>query len=160
MYSPAYTLPLSNNLLQTKAPTHLKIHMILSFVRRCTCSLMQQLVLLQRRPLSPQRLRPSPIVSQQPPTILRHLRKLLSFPFRRGTVLPAQNGEPYDPLHVCPYVLYTPAVSLIVTSQVPATSSRHQYLSHSVQGTTEVHSGMTPDENVSVRSSSLRNQRP
>jgi hypothetical protein len=52
-----------------------------------------------------QRLRPSPIVSQQPPTILRHLRKLLPSSFRRGTVLPVQNDEPHDPLNVCLRVL-------------------------------------------------------
>jgi hypothetical protein len=52
-----------------------------------------------------QRLRPSPIVYQQPPTILRHLRKLLPYSFRIGTVLPVQNDEPLDPLDVCFHVL-------------------------------------------------------
>jgi len=75
-----------------------------------------------------QRLRP-PIVSQQPSTILRHLRKLLPFSLHRGTVLPVQNDEPCDPL------------------DVPATLSRHHNHSHSAQGTTEVHSGMIPSEN-------------
>jgi hypothetical protein len=49
------------------------------------------------------------------------------------------------------------AINLIITSQVPATSSRHQRLSHSAQGMREVHSGMIPSENVGVRSS---NQHP
>ncbi|KAJ8589983.1 WD40 repeat-like protein [Rhizopogon salebrosus TDB-379] len=76
-----------------------------------------------------QRLRPSPIVYQQPLTILRHLRKLLPSSFRRGTVLPVRNDEPYDPL------------------DVPATSSQHHNLSHSTQGMSEVHPGMIPGEN-------------
>ncbi|KAJ8589981.1 hypothetical protein M405DRAFT_817023, partial [Rhizopogon salebrosus TDB-379] len=61
--------------------------------------------------------------------ILRHLRKLLPSSFRRGTLLLVRNDEPCDPL------------------DVPATSSRHHNLSHSTQGTREVHLGMNPGEN-------------
>ncbi|KAJ8596238.1 hypothetical protein M405DRAFT_805806 [Rhizopogon salebrosus TDB-379] len=61
--------------------------------------------------------------------MLRHLRKLLSSSFRRGTVLPVRNDEPCDPL------------------DVPATSSQHHNLSHSTQGMSEVHPGMIPGEN-------------
>ncbi|KAJ8590838.1 hypothetical protein M405DRAFT_141537 [Rhizopogon salebrosus TDB-379] len=80
-------------------------------------------------PFPSQRLRPSPIVYQQPLTILRHLRKLLPSSFRRGTVLPVRNNEPCDPL------------------DVPATSSRRHDLSHSTQAMSEVHPGMITSEN-------------
>ncbi|KAJ8581566.1 hypothetical protein M405DRAFT_614774 [Rhizopogon salebrosus TDB-379] len=59
----------------------------------------------------------------------RHLRKLLPSSFRKGTVLFVQNDEPYDPLNV------------------PAILSRHQHLSHSAQGTGEVHSRIISGEN-------------
>ncbi|KAJ8589150.1 WD40 repeat-like protein [Rhizopogon salebrosus TDB-379] len=80
-------------------------------------------------PFPTQRLRPFPIVYQQPLTILRHLRTLLPSSFRRGTVLPVQNDEPCDPL------------------DVPAISSRHHNLSHSTQGMKDVHPGMIPGGN-------------
>jgi hypothetical protein len=49
--------------------------------------------------------------------------------------------------------LVSSAINLIITPQVPATSSRHHNLSHSTQGTREVHLGMNPGENASVRRS-------
>ncbi|KAJ8584496.1 WD40 repeat-like protein [Rhizopogon salebrosus TDB-379] len=78
-------------------------------------------------PFATQRLRT--IAYQHPPTILRHLRKLLPSSFRRGTVLPLRSDEPCDPLNV------------------PATSSRYHNLSHSTQRMREVHPGMIPGEN-------------
>jgi hypothetical protein len=49
--------------------------------------------------------------------------------------------------------LFSSAINLIITPQVPATSYQHHNLSHSTQGMSEVHPGMIPGENVSVRSS-------
>jgi hypothetical protein len=49
--------------------------------------------------------------------------------------------------------LVSSAIKLIITTQVPATSSQHHNLSHSTQGMSEVHPGMIPGENVSVQSS-------
>jgi hypothetical protein len=49
--------------------------------------------------------------------------------------------------------LVSSAINLIISSQVPATSSRHHSLSHSTQGMKEVHPGIVPGGNVSARSS-------
>jgi hypothetical protein len=49
--------------------------------------------------------------------------------------------------------LVSSTINLIITPQVPATSSRHHNLSYSTQGMREVRPGMIPGENVSVRSS-------
>jgi hypothetical protein len=49
--------------------------------------------------------------------------------------------------------LVSSTINLIITPQVPATSSRHHNLSHSTQGMREVHPAMIPSKNVSVRSS-------